>query len=245
VVAARGISTYDNNGLRQVNLGDGITATDGATYGQVQAAQSAAQSYTDTQLAGLASGLVEKGAVRVATTANVNLASPGTTIDGVTMVTGDLFIAAGQTTGSQNGPYTWNGASAAATRAPNWDAQAEAKLGSRWTVTEGTNGDKFALLTNDTFTLGTTTATFAFIGVSPAPVVFFSATCPSVASGGTWTVTHNFGTRALMVQLWRTASPYDLIPIARVERPTTNSIEVKPDVALASGEAEIYVLKVV
>jgi hypothetical protein len=35
-----------------------------------------------------------------------------------------------------------------------------------------------------------------------------------------------------------------MIPIARVERPTVNTVEVKPDVALASGEAEIYLIKV-
>jgi hypothetical protein len=74
---ARGISSYDNNGLRSINLGDGVTATDAANYGQVQAAQSAAQSYTDSQVAGLTSGLVETGTVRVATTANVTLSAPG------------------------------------------------------------------------------------------------------------------------------------------------------------------------
>jgi hypothetical protein len=241
---ARGISSYDNNGLRSINLGDGVTATDAANYGQVQAAQSAAQSYTDSQVAGLTSGLVEKGTVRVATTANVNLSAPGAAIDGVTMANGDLFLAAGQTTGSQNGPYVFNGSAAAANRATNWDVQGEAKLGSRWTVLEGSSGDKFALLTNNSFTLGTDTATFAFIGVSPAPMTVYTTTCPSVSSGGTWTVTHNFGTRAVVAQLWRTASPYDMIPIARVERPTVNTVEVKPDVALASGEAEIYLIKV-
>lgn len=241
---ARGISAYDNNGLRSINLGDGVTTGDAANYGQVQAAQSAAQSYTDSQLAGLASGLVEKGTVRVATTANVNLSSPGIAIDGVTMANGELFLAAGQTTGSQNGPYVFNGSAAAATRATNWDVQGEAKLGSRWTILEGSQGDKFALLTNNTFTLGTDTAAFAFIGVSPAPMTTFTTTCPSVSSGGTWTITHNFGTRALVAQLWRTASPYDQIPIARIERPTVNTVEVKPDVALASGEAEIFLIKI-
>jgi hypothetical protein len=241
---AQGISSYNNNGLRQLNLGDGVTPTDGATYGQVQAAQSASQSYTDSQLAGLSSGLVEKGTVRVATTANVNLAAPGASIDGVSMTSGDLFLAAGQTTGSQNGPYVWNGSAVAASRATNWDSALEAKLGSRWTVMEGTNSDKFALLTNDSFTLGTTAAAFAFIGVSPAPMTTYTTTSPSVSSGGTWTVTHNFGTRAVVAQLWRTASPYSIIPIAEIQRPTVNTVEVKPDVALAAGEAEIFLIKI-
>lgn len=244
MVAARGISPYDNNGLRSINLGDGVTATDAATFGQVQNVQSAAQAYTDSQLSGLTSGLVEKGTVRVATTSNVNLSAPGATVDGVTLQSGDLFLAAGQTTGNQNGPYTYNGASTTATRAANWDNSTEAKLGSRWTVLEGSQADRFALLTNDTFTLGTTTAAFAFIGLSATPMTTFTTACPAVAAGGTWTITHNFGTRALMLSLWRTSSPYDMVSIFRAERPTLNTVEVKPDVALAAGEVEALLIKV-
>lgn len=62
-------------------------------------------------------GISWKSSVRVATTANVNLAAPGATIDGVTMASNDRFLAKDQTTGSQSGIYVWNGAASPATRA--------------------------------------------------------------------------------------------------------------------------------
>ena len=130
------------------------------------AQEAATKNYVDSQIAGVASGQVLKGSVRVATSTNVNLAAPGAAIDGVTLTNGDLFLAMGQTTGAQNGPYVFNGAAAAATRALNWDSAPEAVIGSYWVVAEGTNADKFALMTNDTFTFNTTTATFVTIGSS-------------------------------------------------------------------------------
>lgn len=62
-------------------------------------------------------GISWKSSVRVATTSNISLASPGATIDGVTMASNDRFLAKDQTTGSQSGIYIWNGASTPATRA--------------------------------------------------------------------------------------------------------------------------------
>lgn len=129
----------------------------------------ATKNYIDTALGNLASGQVLKGAVKAAAITNVNLASPGSTIDGITMANGELFLATAQSTGSQNGPYVFNGAGAAATRATNWDTTAEAVLGSYWIVQQGTNADTFALLTNDAaITLGTDTPTFVFRGAAGA-----------------------------------------------------------------------------
>ena len=121
---------------------------------------SATKAYVDSQLAGLVSGQTLKGAVRVSTNANINIATPGATIDGVAMATGDTVLLYGQTTGSQNGPYIWNGAAVAMTRAANWDSSAEAVLGSYWIVREGSRADTFAVMSNDTaFTLGTSVLT--------------------------------------------------------------------------------------
>jgi hypothetical protein len=131
----------------------------------VGAQDAATRNYVDTQLAALTSGQVIKGAVKVAATTNVTITGPGATIDGITMANGDLVLLTGQTTASQNGPYTYNGAASALTRAPNWDSSAEAALGSYWVVEQGTKADNYALLTNDTtITLGTTALTFSFIG---------------------------------------------------------------------------------
>ena len=125
----------------------------------------ATKSYVDGQIAGLASGQTPKGAVKCAVTTNVNLATPGATIDGVTMANGDIVLLAGQTTASQNGPYVWSGPSAALVRASNWNSNPEAVLGSYWIVEQGAKADNFALLTNDAaITLDTTPVTLTFVG---------------------------------------------------------------------------------
>jgi hypothetical protein len=79
-----------------------------------------------------------KDPVRVATTTNVNLASPGASLDGVAMAANDRFLATAQTTTSQNGIYVWNGAAVAATRATDADATGEILDGTTVAVAEGT-----------------------------------------------------------------------------------------------------------
>lgn len=136
-----------------ITIVDGSTATHAATKGQL-----------DTALASLASGQVLKGTVRAAVSTNVNLASPGTTLDGLAAAANDVFLLYGQTTTTQNGPYVWTASGSAMTRATNWDTSGEAVLGSYWIVREGTKADQFALLTNDTaIVLGTSVPTFTFI----------------------------------------------------------------------------------
>lgn len=72
----------------------------------------------NTALANLKSGLDFKGTqATVVATSNISLSAPGATISGHTMASGDTMLLTGQTTASQNGLYTWNGASSAATRA--------------------------------------------------------------------------------------------------------------------------------
>jgi hypothetical protein len=52
-----------------------------------------------------------KDNVRVASTANVNFAAPGTSIDGVTLVIGDRILLKNQTSGFQNTIVVFNGGS--------------------------------------------------------------------------------------------------------------------------------------
>jgi hypothetical protein len=70
-------------------------------------------------------GLAWKDSVRVAASSNINLAAPGASVDGIAMVSGDRFLARGQTTQSQNGIYVWNAAATPATRALDGNTAAE------------------------------------------------------------------------------------------------------------------------
>lgn len=203
--------------------------------------------YVDNAVAALTGGLVFKGAVRAATATNVSVTSAPSTIDGVTPGTGNkVFLLTGQTTGSENGPWTWVSAGAAMTRPANWDTTAEAVPGSLWVVQEGTFDNQLAILSNDTFTLGTTTGTFVFLNPASAADndTGYTTTSPAVSAGATWTVTHNLGSKAITVAVYRTASPFDEVEVY-ITRDTTNTIGITPDIAMASGEYTVVVQKVV
>jgi hypothetical protein len=73
----------------------------------------ASKSYVDS----LIEGLAWKDSCRVATQSNLNLASPGATIDGISMASQDRILVRSQNTTSENGIYVWNGSAVAATRA--------------------------------------------------------------------------------------------------------------------------------
>lgn len=220
------------NTQRLTGLADPTGATDAATRG-----------YVDGALAGVASGQVLKGAVRAVAAGNIDIGAAPGTIDGITPAPGDVFLLAGQTTGTENGPYTWTGAGAPMARAGNWDTNAEAVVGSYWVVREGTQADKFALMTNDAFTLGTTAATFAYIGVAAAggPAAPYEADLGNGAST-TFTLTHGLGTRAVHVVVYRTASPYDEVDVY-VEHTDLNTVTLRPDAVWAAGEFHAVVSK--
>lgn len=206
------------------------------------AQEAATMNYVDNAVAGLAGGLQFKGTVKVAAAANVNIASPGTsTFDGVTVSNGEIVLLTAQSTGAQNGPYTFNGAGSSMTRAANWDAAGEAKVGSFWVVTQGTRADNFAIMTNDTFTLATDTAVFQFIGVAPTATAPFEADLGD-GSSTSFNCDHNFGTKAVLVSVFRVASPYDEIEVY-VARPTTNRVTIEPDEVWSTGQMHVVVSK--
>jgi hypothetical protein len=119
------IYTHDldlNNTARVRNMPDPVQDGDAATKRYVDA---------------LIEGLAWKDDVRVATTANINLSSPPTTIDGVALAVNDRILVKDQTDQTQNGIYVYNGAGNPLTRAP--DANVGAELNAAVvTVREGT-----------------------------------------------------------------------------------------------------------
>ena len=71
------------NAAKVINAQQAVASTDYVPLGQAQ---------------GLVNGLNTKDSARVASTANINLAAPGATIDAIAMVAGDRFLAKDQTT---------------------------------------------------------------------------------------------------------------------------------------------------
>lgn len=98
-----------------------LTFSGGAKVKGIPAAVAAGEAMEYAQTLALLQGTAWKDDVRTASTANINLASPGTTIDGITMAASDRFLAKDQSTVTQNGIYIFNGSAVAATRAVDAD----------------------------------------------------------------------------------------------------------------------------
>jgi hypothetical protein len=155
----------DLSGQRAINVGDPTTNTDAAN-----------KQYVD----GVARGLDWKHEVIAASTGNVNLASPGSTLDGVTLAAGmqtvpeigtvTRILLKDQTTATENGVYDWNGATSALTRSSD-SATGTALSGSTYTVQRGTvNADRvYRVTADDPLTIGTTSVTFAQVGGAASP----------------------------------------------------------------------------
>ena len=206
------------------------------------------------QVKAFVNGLSFKQAVRAASTANITLTAPGAAIDGVSMVNGDRFLAKDQTTSSEKGIYIWNGASSAATRAPD-AVQGELTPSTTVVVQEGTvNADRqYTLTTDGPITVGTTAQTWAQSG---GGTTYTNGTYLTLVGGvfdvdttkiarkfaqnigdGTSTaitVTHNLGTRDCQIQIFDNTS-YDTVE-ADVVRTTTNTATVTFSTAPTSAQ---------
>lgn len=116
-----------------------------------------------------------KLAVRCASTANVTVSSPGSSIDGVTLSSSDSaqnrrVLLKNQTTASENRIYQWNGASSGMTPTEDADAVDELVGAVVW-VSEGTtNADTiWACTTDKTITPGSTSTTWVQIYPDTTP----------------------------------------------------------------------------
>jgi hypothetical protein len=110
-------------------------------------------------------GIAWKDSVRVASQTNVNLASPGATIDAITMVSGDRVLVKAQTTAAENGIYVWNGAATPMTRSLDANTADELEQATT-TVEEGTNGGTTYRQTAVNFTLGSGSVVWSQFGAS-------------------------------------------------------------------------------
>ena len=143
-----------------------FTESDGSTLAKIQVADptGANDAVSKGYLDGVTQGLDIKASVRAASTGNVNLSTDvanGSTLDGVTLATGDRILLKDQTTGSENGIYVV-AASGAPARAGDFDDSDSVSGGSFTFVEEGTaNADNGYVVTADgAITVGSTAITF-------------------------------------------------------------------------------------
>jgi len=140
-------ASVNMNSQTIINLATPVNANDAANKAYVDAART---------------GLEFKEACRAATTANINITLPGTTIDGVTLANDDRILLKDQTTGSQNGIYVFAGPSTPLSRAQDSNSSDEMPPGTFVLITEGSvNGDTaWVLATDAPITLDTTGLNF-------------------------------------------------------------------------------------
>lgn len=145
-------SAVSMNSQKITNLATPTASSDAAT-----------KQYVDDTVAGLS----WKDEVRVATTGAGTLASSfanGSSVDSVTLVTGDRILIKNQASGAENGIYVV-AASGAPTRATDADSANE-MMGAAVYVSNGTTngGTRWVCNNTGTITLGSTSLTFAQFG---------------------------------------------------------------------------------
>lgn len=123
---------------------------------------------TKAQLDAAVEGISWKVAARVSTQGNINLASPGASIDGITMSNGDRVLVRAQTDESQNGIYVWGGAATAMVRAADASTFAELE-GAAVSVQEGTDTGVTYRQTAVNGTIGVDDLLWSTFGTSAPP----------------------------------------------------------------------------
>jgi hypothetical protein len=229
----------------------------------VSGTDAANKNYVDAAVAGLA----WKESVRAATTANITL-SGAQTIDGVSVVAGNRVLVKNQTTASQNGIYV--AAAGAWARAADADSQDELLGAAVMVEEGTTNANTQWILSTDApITVGSTNLTFVQFGGGTtysagnglslagnagtgltfsggALVIDTSVTARRYAanvgngSSTSISVTHNFGTRDVAVDVYDSAT-FDTVE-CDVVRTNTNTVTLSFASAPASNAYRVVVV---
>ncbi len=143
--------------------------TGGAGITGLPAGANTGEPVTFEQLNAISEGIAWKDSVRAASTANVTVASPGASLDGITLATNDRILLKNQTAPAENGIYVWNGSAVPATRAADMNLAPEFESAVA-SVEEGTaNGGTTWRQTAVNLTVGTTAVAWVAFGtVAPA-----------------------------------------------------------------------------
>lgn len=119
---------------------------------------------TEFVMAGLNAIATVHSMCHVASQVDVTIATPGALIDGYAPALNDRILLVGQSTGSQNGPWVWNGAAVPLTRPIDWISGATdlASFGVGFDVLHGnTNAGTFWYVsTTGAITIDTTSVAF-------------------------------------------------------------------------------------
>jgi hypothetical protein len=156
-MAAKFKKGIDLQGQRATGAADPSTATDLVT-----------KQYADA----LVRDLTWKQEVVAASTGNVSLTTPGTTLDGVTLAANDRILLKDQTAPAENGIYVWTASGSTLTRATDADTGTELS-GATVTVQRGTvNADRvYHTTADDPLTIGTTSVPWVQVGGASSPYV--------------------------------------------------------------------------
>lgn len=139
------------------------------------------QAVTYEQLNSAVEGLSWKDACRVATQSNLNTASPGATIDGITMATNDRVLVRAQSIDIDNGIYIWNGAATPMTRSSDASTGPELE-GAVVTVEEGTSAGVTYRQTQVNFVINVGSVIWTTFGTSAPPASESTAGIAEIAT---------------------------------------------------------------
>lgn len=223
--------TYDHGGGQITNIGDAVADVDVPSWGQVRTLVNSAISNLDY-----------KGSVRLASTSNISIASAPATLDGVTLAAGNRILLKDQAAAAQNGIWVFAAAGQPLTRAADADADTEVTPGLWVTVEEGAaNADTAWWITTDgPITIGTTAIVFSQFPLASggSTVQDFSALGPPSASS-TWVVTHNLGTKNVLVQVWDVATDEE-VDVHKAAT-TGDTVTISAGVNLAQGGYRVVI----